>query len=97
MKSIQQIRDKLERHRTELVDRFYITEIGVFGSVARNEQTEFSDLDILVEFSKTPSFLKYMDLEIYLSNLLEIKVDLVMKTALKQSISTNVLSEVIYL
>jgi hypothetical protein len=69
----------------------------VFGSVARNEQTEFSDLDILVEFSKTPSFLKYMDLEIYLSNLLEIKVDLVMKTALKQSISTNVLSEVIYL
>jgi hypothetical protein len=97
MKSIQQIRDKLERHRAELVDRFYITEIGVFGSVARNEQTEFSDLDILVEFSKTPSFLKYMDLEIYLSNLLEIKVDLVMKTALKQSISTNVLSEVIYL
>lgn len=97
MKSIKQIKERLEHNRSELMDRFNVTEIGVFGSVARNEQTEFSDLDILVEFSEVPGFLKYMDLEIYLSNLLGLKVDLVMKTALKPGIKTNVLSEVIYL
>ena len=52
----------------------------------RNEQTAASDLDMLVTFEKTPGLLKFVSLENHLSDLLGIKVDLVMKDALKPRI-----------
>lgn len=60
--------------------------IELFGSFIRNEQQANSDLDILVTFSKAPSLFKFIELEDYLSDLLGIKVDLVMKSALKPNI-----------
>jgi predicted nucleotidyltransferase len=54
-------------------------------------------VDVLVEFSKTPSLLKFVNLENYLSDNLGVKVDLVHKAGLKPRIGDRILAEVIYL
>jgi len=50
-------------------------------------------LDILVSFSKTPGLFEFIRLENYLNDLLGIKVDLVMRTALKPNIGKQIISE----
>jgi predicted nucleotidyltransferase len=61
----------------------------------RSEQKKGSDLDILVEFDEAPSFIQFLQLEHYLSDLLGVSVDLVMKDALKPAIGKRILSEVV--
>ena len=73
--------------------------IGIFGSYARNEQTEGSDIDILVKFKKGITLLQLIRLENELSEKLGIKVDLVTEgaltnTKLKKTISQDL--EVIF-
>jgi len=74
-----------------------LQELGIFGSYLRKEQTETSDIDVLVEFSQTPSLLKFINLENYLSDHLGVKVDLVHKLGLKPRIGERILAEVVYL
>ena len=57
--------------------------IGIFGSFARGESTEKSDIDILVKFKEAPSLLTLIKLENELSDLLGIKVDLITTGAIK--------------
>ena len=75
--------------------RYYVTSIEVFGSYVRNHQNINSDLDILISFSKTPTLLKFIELKNYLSDKLQLNVDLVMKDSLKPRISQNILNETI--
>jgi predicted nucleotidyltransferase len=75
---------------------YSVKTIGVFGSVARNEQTGESDIDLLVEFSKPVGFVTFMRLENFLSEQLGKQVDLVTSDSLKPVIRQDVLSEVIY-
>jgi hypothetical protein len=69
----------------------------MFGSYPRREYKEGRDLDILVDFDEPPSLFKFLELENYLSDLLDIKVDLVMKDALKPAIGRHILQEVTYI
>ena len=98
MKSIAQIRKQLEALKPVLEEKFQVETIGVFGSYLRGEQTKKSDIDILVEFVKDAhiGLLKYVELEIFLSEQLGIKVDLVAKDGLKPSLKDVILSEVVY-
>jgi len=57
--------------------------VGIFGSYARGENTEKSDIDILVKFKVAPSLLTLIKLENELSDLLGIKVDLITTGAIK--------------
>ena len=57
--------------------------VGIFGSFARGESTEKSDIDILVKFKVAPSLLTLIKLENELSDLLGIKVDLITTGAIK--------------
>ncbi|HHV80540.1 TPA: nucleotidyltransferase family protein, partial [bacterium] len=82
-------------YREELKIKYSVREIGIFGSYVRNEQGQSSDVDILVEFEKTPSLLEFISLENYLSDILGVKVDLVMKDSLKPNIGRHILEEVI--
>ena len=93
---LQQI---LKQHKNELKNKYGVKEIGVFGSYIRGEQKEGSDLDILVAFEDGAKMdlIKFVELEEYLSELLGIKVDLVMKSALKPRIGKRILREVVYL
>ncbi|NOQ33714.1 MAG: nucleotidyltransferase [Methanosarcinales archaeon] len=87
----------LRLHDPDVRGKFKITEIGVFGSYARGEQREGSDIDILVEFEKGyKTFDNYMELKFFLEEILTSKVDLVIKTAIRDEIKQNILSEVTY-
>jgi len=97
LKSVEYFMEVLRQHLPELRDKYSVSYIGIFGSYIRGEQTKDSDLDILVQFEKTPGLLKYIELENYLSDLLGVKVDLVMKSALKPNIGKRILNEVVAL
>ena len=66
----------LGSHKGELADRYGVTKLGVFGSVARNEATSDSDVDIVVE-TQVPDLLMMVNLKEDLEQLLQRKVDLV--------------------
>ncbi len=95
MKSIEKIKSVLRAQKEKLKIKYNIKEIGIFGSYVREDQDNNSDIDILVEFSKPIDFFKFLDLEEELQNILNIKVDLVSKKALKPIIGKYILNEVI--
>jgi predicted nucleotidyltransferase len=94
--SRQDILASLKNLKKEVAKEYSVKTIGVFGSVARNEQTGQSDIDLLVEFSKPVGFVTFMRLENFLSERLGKQVDLVTSDSLKPVIRQDVLSEVIY-
>jgi hypothetical protein len=97
MKSTRQdILSSLKKLKGEVEKEYSVKTIGVFGSVARNEQTGESDIDLLVEFSKPVGFVTFMRLENFLSERLGNPVDLVTSDSLKPVIRQDVLAEVIY-
>ena len=98
MKTIEAVKKRLEDLKPILDEKFQVETIGVFGSFIHGQQTKKSDIDILVEFAKNAhiGLFKYVELEIFLSEQLEIKVDLVAKGGLKPSLKERILSEVVY-
>jgi predicted nucleotidyltransferase len=78
-----------------LTERYNVETLEVFGSYVRSEQKKDSDLDVLVTFKESPSLLTFIAIENYLSDLLGVKVDLVMKDSLKPRIGEQILSEAI--
>jgi predicted nucleotidyltransferase len=97
MKTLEEIKQWLVQNKLFLQEHYKVRELGIFGSYVRQEQTETSDVDVLVEFSETPSLLKFVNLENYLSDGLGVKVDLVHKAGLKPRIGERILAEVVYL
>jgi predicted nucleotidyltransferase len=79
-----------------LKEQFKIKSLALFGSTVRNEATENSDLDFLVEFEGSPTFDKYMDLKFYLEDLFNKPVDLVIKEDLKPVIKEKIIKEAVY-
>ena len=96
MKTLSEVKEILRKHKKELKERYKVKSIAIFGSYARNEQKETSDIDILVEFYKTPDLIEFVDLKYYLENILGIKVDLVTKNALHPMIREEVLKDAEY-
>ena len=76
--------------------KFGVKSLALFGSVARDEAREQSDIDILVEFDSPPSFDRYMGLKFYLEDLLGVRVDLVTLRALKPRVRPYVEQEAVY-
>lgn len=87
--------ETLRSHEPEIRKRFYVKRIGVFGSFARGEQKETSDVDILVEFEK-PTFDNFMNLAFFLEDLFQRKVDLVTPNSLSPYIGPHVKNEVVW-
>ena len=79
----------------ELKERFDVQNLWPFGSYARKETHIKSDLDLLVEFRRAPSMFEFVRLERLLSEKVGVKVDLVMKSALKPDIGARILQEII--
>ncbi len=92
----EEIIKKLSQELPSLRNQYPIKELGVFGSVARGDDTQSSDVDILVDFNGPIGLFKFVDLEDKLSKLLGKKVDLVTKHGLKAVIKEDILKEVIY-
>jgi len=94
---LEAIKKEIEKKKSELSKRFYVSQIGLFGSYVRNEQTRTSDLDVLVDFRK-PIGWDVVDLQEYLQELLGVKVDLVLKRGMvrNKKLWELVKQEVIY-
>jgi uncharacterized protein len=84
--AFSEIVEALRHHLPYLREENHVDTLQTFGYYVPAEQTAASDLDLLVTFTETPSLLGFMALENYLSDLLGIKVDLVMASALKPAL-----------
>ena len=83
MKTIQEIQRILKEHKEEIRKKYGVVIVGIFGSYAKGEQKESSDVDIIVELERSIG-LKFYELWDYLENLLGINVDVLTLFALKQ-------------
>lgn len=75
MRTTQEYIDIIQAHAAELQQRFGITSMRLFGSVARNEQTSISDIDLFV--TMPPQFYNYILASQYLEEILGCQVDLI--------------------
>ncbi|MDI3548708.1 MAG: uncharacterized protein PWR10_2360 [Halanaerobiales bacterium] len=89
------IEEKLKKEKDYLKNKFKVEKIGIFGSYARNEARDDSDIDLLVEFNENIGW-EFIDLKDYLESKLNKKVDLVTVDALKPQLKSSILNEVIY-
>ncbi len=94
MKTLDDIKKIIRENLQNLRVEYNVQTIEIFGSYTRNSQSSQSDLDLLVTFNKAPSLLKYIALENYLSRILGLPVDLVMKKSLKPQLREYILSNV---
>jgi predicted nucleotidyltransferase len=85
----------LKQHQKELVEQGVRT-IAIFGSVARNESTDKSDVDILIDFDSKRGLFAFVGLKDYLENILDCDVDLVTKNALHPALKPQILREAKY-
>lgn len=95
MKTRKEIEETLRKCKPSLREKFKVKEIGVFGSYARGEELEESDIDILVEFYE-PVGWEFIDLKEFLEKTLDKEVDLVTVKALKPQLRDKILKEVVY-
>lgn len=86
----------LKEQEENIKKKFGVKKIGVFGSTVTGKAYERSDIDILVEFRKSVDFFEFLDLQYYLEELFNRKVDLITPDALKPYIKDKILKEVVY-
>lgn len=99
MKKLDEIKKEIAGVQSQLNTDFEVSEIGIFGSYVRGEAREDSDLDILISLKPEHhiGLIKFNSLESFLSDLLNIKVDLVLKDGIKPALKKYILNEVVYL
>jgi hypothetical protein len=96
MQSLEEIRTKLQLLKPTLKKRFKVETIEIFGSYARKQATEKSDIDLLVTYSTTDyDYFTILGLRNYLRRKLHMKVDIVSKEFLNKHIKDEVLREAI--
>jgi hypothetical protein len=93
----EESQERLISHKGEVVKRFGIKEIGVFGSHVKKVQKAGSDIDILVGFLPgLKTFDSYMELKFFLEDTMGARIDLVIKEAPREELKKYILPEVIY-
>jgi predicted nucleotidyltransferase len=95
MDNLNSIIEILQKHKSELVDKYGLSQLAIFGSYARRQERENSDVDILVEFNR-PIGLEFIDLAEELEQILQIKVDLVSKKGIKKKYLKSIETELAY-
>ncbi|MFN3921901.1 MAG: nucleotidyltransferase family protein [Caldimicrobium sp.] len=94
MKRLREIKSILAEHKEEIRNKYGVIILGIFGSYARGEEKETSDIDILIELER-PIGLKFFELWDELEKMLGCKVDLVRAKLLRTEIKDKILEEVI--
>ena len=95
--SSKEILKNLERFQPEVKGRFHAELKGIFGSCARGESTQTSDIDVLVQFGEGASLFDYIALSNFLEDRLHNKVDLVPIDTIRAELKEQILKETIYL
>ena len=90
-----EIKKLLEQLKPELVKKYHVQSLGLFGSIVRGDFNDSSDIDILVDFEK-PIGIEFIDLADYIELRLQKKVDLVSRNGVKPKYLKSIESEIIY-
>ncbi len=95
MKTLKEIIETIKDLKEEIEKRYKAEIIGVFGSFARGEQKETSDVDILVDFHKDATLIDFTGLSIFLEEKLGIRVDIVPKNSVREELRERINQEVV--
>ncbi|NCS04226.1 MAG: nucleotidyltransferase family protein [Microcystis aeruginosa G13-07] len=96
MKNLEEIKEILGQVKSLVKEKYYVSELGIFGDYVKGEVQENSEVNILIDYTEPPRLLDLVDLEYYLSDLLKVKADVIIKNGLKGRRRERILSEVIY-
>ena len=91
------LKKKLKSLKPEINKRFKVKRIGIFGSIIKGKVRKSSDVDILVDFSKTIDLFDFVALEKYLAEQTGSKIDLVSLKALRPEFKDTILKKVVYI
>lgn len=89
------VRTLLQPHLPDLTRRYHIRTLHLFGSHVRGEAKRSSDIDLLIDFDRTPTLFELMDLEEELEEILQRDVDLVTEKSLRGTIGQRIRSEAV--
>ncbi|WP_027390780.1 nucleotidyltransferase family protein [Chrysiogenes arsenatis] len=92
----QEVINFLVQQKSHLKNTFGVNKIGLFGSFAREEQGDTSDIDIVVEIQSKNKFRSFFSLKYYLEEQLGRSVDLGIEGSLKPMVKKSIEKEVIY-
>ncbi|NIM15182.1 MAG: nucleotidyltransferase [Candidatus Aminicenantes bacterium] len=95
MKTINQLKNTLAGYKKELREKYHVKQLGIFGSYVRGEETQSSDLDIMVELEE-PIGLEFVTLAEELESLLGLKVDLISANAIRPRMMELIRKELVY-
>ena len=95
MLQLSTIKNILHQLKPELVEKYHISSIGLFGSVVRDDFSDLSDIDVIVDFSQ-PIGIEFIELADYIESKLDKNIDLVSKKGIKQKYLQAIESEIIY-
>jgi len=95
MALLDEIRKNIRQHSSILAERYGVSVVGIFGSYVRGEEKKGSGIDLLAEILKPISLLELVGAEIYLSEVLGLKVDLVPKRSLREELRETILRETV--
>lgn len=95
MGQLAEIKLILEQLKPELVQRFHVQTIGLFGSIVRDDFSASSDIDIIVDFDR-PIGIEFIDLAQYMEQRLQKKVDLVSRKGVKDKYFKAIEGEIVY-
>lgn len=87
---------RLQAHKARLAREFGVTDLALFGSVARDDAAATSDIDILVRFDGPATSRRYFGVQFYLEDLLGCSVDLVTDKALRPELRPYIEREAIH-
>ena len=96
MRTKEEILSMLKAELPNLRKEYGVDTLALFGSYAKDEQREDSDIDMLVEFVETVDFFEFMRLEFHLTDLLGIKVDLITPDALRPIMKDDIMESAVY-
>ena len=95
MDQLSQIKQVLRQLKPELSRRFHVQNLGLFGSVVRDDFSPASDIDIIVDFDR-PVGIEFIDLADYIEQRLQKKVDLVSRSGVKHKYFKAIEREIVY-
>jgi predicted nucleotidyltransferase len=93
--TLEELTRQLQTILPELRQRYAVHDLWLFGSYVRDEERPDSNLDLLIDFVEPPTLFEFVRLQNQLSELLGVRVDLVMKSVLKPKIGKQILSEIV--
>ena len=95
MKTLDEIKQIIRENLNVLEAKYGVAVVGIFGSYVRGEQAQKSDIDLLAEILRPISLLELVGAEIYLSEVLGEKVDLVPKRNVREELRDSILKEAV--